>query len=99
MGLIFMGVDWIGEIPSNWDLKKLKHLTYLKARVGWHGLKADEFSLDENLPYCITGTDFNNGIINWETCYRINEERYNEDTYIQLKENDLLVYLSRKTAP
>lgn len=85
------GIDWIGEIPSHWESKKLKYVTYLKARVGWHGLKADEFSLDENLPYCITGTDFNNGIINWETCYHINDDRYNEDTYIQLKENDLLV--------
>ena len=85
------GLDWIGNIPSDWNLKKLKHLSYLKARVGWHGLKADEFSLDKQLPYCITGTDFNDGIINWESCYRISEDRYNEDLYIQLKENDLLV--------
>lgn len=85
------GIEWIGEIPEHWELKKLKHITYLKARVGWHGLKADEFLLDEDLPYCITGTDFYKGIINWETCYHISEERYNEDTYIQLKENDLLV--------
>lgn len=85
------GIEWIGDIPNDWPLKKLKYITYLKARVGWHGLKADEFNLDEALPYCITGTDFNDGIINWETCYHISEDRYNEDSYIQLKENDLLV--------
>jgi type I restriction enzyme S subunit len=84
-------IKWIPEIPENWKLKKLKYTSYLKARVGWHGLKADEFNNDVSLPYCITGTDFRNGEINWENCYHISEERYNEDPYIQLKENDLLI--------
>ncbi len=85
------GIDWIGDIPSHWEVKKLKYITYMKARVGWHGLKADEFSLDENLPYCVTGTDLIKGKVNWSSCYRISEERYEEDPYIKLKENDLLV--------
>ncbi len=57
------GVEWIGEIPNTWQMKKLKHLSYLKARVGWHGLKADEFSLVENLPYCITGQISTRGLL------------------------------------
>lgn len=84
-------IKWLSEVPNNWDLKKLKHVSYLKARVGWHGLKADEFNKDNSLPFCITGTDFYNGKINWENCYHISEERYNEDPYIQVSENDLLV--------
>jgi type I restriction enzyme, S subunit len=83
------GVEWIGEIPEGWLLRRLKHNTYIKARVGWHGLKSDEFTTTG--PYCITGTDFINGEINWKSCYRIGTERYNEDPYIQLKENDLLI--------
>ncbi len=84
------GIEWIGDIPSKWNIKKLKYNTYIKARVGWHGLKSDEFSLDEKV-YCVTGTDFKNGAINWESCYKITEERYDEDPYIQLRENDLLI--------
>lgn len=83
------GVDWIGEIPSHWLLRKLKHNTYIKARVGWHGLKSTEFK-DEG-PYCVTGTDFIDGRIQWEGCYRVSKERYDEDPYIQLKEDDLLI--------
>jgi len=84
------GIEWIGEIPIKWDLKKIKHGSYVKGRIGWKGLKSDEF-LMEGFAYLITGTDFNNGIVNWNTCYYIDQERYEEDPFIQLKEGDLLI--------
>lgn len=84
------GIEWIGEIPKHWEVKRLKFNTYIKARVGWHGLRSDEFSLNDGV-YCVTGTDFMNGKVNWETCYRVSEDRYNEDPYIQLREDDLLI--------
>ncbi|MBI5055678.1 MAG: restriction endonuclease subunit S [Nitrospirae bacterium] len=84
------GIEWLGEIPEHWGVKRLKFNTYIKARVGWHGLRADEFSLTEGV-FCVTGTDLQNGEINWENCYRVSEERYEEDPYIQLRGNDLLI--------
>ncbi len=83
------GIEWLGKIPEHWTKKKIKHTTYVKGRIGWQGLKSDEF-IDEG-PYLITGTDFLNGKINWESCYHISKQRYDEDTYIQLRENDLLI--------
>ena len=47
--------------------KKIKHNTYVKGRIGWQGLKSDEF-IDEG-PYLVTGTDFNDKLVNWNTCY------------------------------
>ena len=41
----------------------------LRARIGWQGLRADEF-LDYG-PYLVTGTDFVNGKVNWDTCYHV----------------------------
>ena len=84
------GIAWIGKIPIQWRLKKIKHTTYVKGRVGWKGLTSDEF-LEEGYSYLITGTDFNNGQVSWDTCYHIDQERYEEDPYIQLKEDDLLI--------
>lgn len=82
-------IEWIGKIPEVWDLTKIKYNTYVKGRVGWHGLSTSDF-IEKGLNL-VTGTDFNNGIINWQTCYHISKERYDEDPYIQLKENDLLI--------
>lgn len=61
----------------------------LRARIGWQGLRADEFQ--DYGPYLVTGTDFVNGKVNWDTCYHVTEERFNQDTGIQLRERDLLV--------
>jgi type I restriction enzyme, S subunit len=82
-------VKWIGVIPEHWEVKKIKYTTYVKGRIGWQGLKSDEF-IDEG-PFLVTGTDFNNGVVNWDGCYHISEERYNEALPIQLQEDDLLI--------
>ena len=70
------GIEWIGEIPKEWEVGRIKYNYYLKGRIGWQGLKANEF-LDDGA-YLVTGTDFCNGHVNWDTCYHISEERYNE---------------------
>lgn len=83
------GIEWIGDIPQSWNLLKLKYFSYLKGRIGWQGLSADEF-IDEG-PYLITGTDFENGRIQFERSYHISNERYNQAPEIQLRCGDLLV--------
>ncbi|MCF7965221.1 MAG: restriction endonuclease subunit S [Methylobacter tundripaludum] len=63
--------------------------SYLKGRIGWQGLRASEFT-DEG-PYLITGTDFSNGLIAWERCYHVTEERFAEAHYIHVRDGDLLI--------
>jgi type I restriction enzyme S subunit len=83
------GVEWLGKIPKEWGHRKLKGICYMKGRIGWQGLKQSEFI--EEGPYLITGMNFKNGLINWDECYHITEERYNEAPEIQLKLNDILM--------
>ena len=83
------GIAWIGDVPESWKLLKLKYFSYLKGRIGWQGLTADEF-IDEG-PYLITGTDFENGRIQFERSYHISEARYAQAPEIQLQIGDLLV--------
>jgi len=82
-------VEWIGALPKHWQIKRIKHTTYVKGRIGWQGLKSDEL-IDEG-PYLVTGTDFETGRVNWNNSYHVSVERYDEDPFIQLKENDLLI--------
>ena len=83
------GIKWIGEIPEEWEVVPMKAHFYMKGRIGWQGLKADEF-IDEG-PFLVTGTDFLNGKVNWDTCYHISEERFNEAPEIHVKNNDILI--------
>ena len=83
------GIEWIGDIPSHWKILRLKYASTLKGRIGWQGLRTDEYI--EEGPFLITGTDFDNGVINWDSCVHISEGRFNQDINIQIKEDDLLV--------
>jgi type I restriction enzyme S subunit len=80
---------WIGHYPSAWKLTRVKFVTYVKARVGWHGLKSDDFT-DEG-PYLVTGSDFVGPVIEWRNCYHCDIARYDQDPYIQLQNGDLLI--------
>ncbi|WP_396602050.1 restriction endonuclease subunit S [Algibacter sp. R77976] len=79
----------IGLIPKDWDIESIKNSTYLKGRIGWQGLRADEFI--EEGPFLVTGTDFIDGEIKWGNCYHVSEERFAEAQYIQLKNDDFLI--------
>lgn len=83
------GVEWIGEIPEDWHTIRIKFTSWLKGRIGWDGLKSTEF-VDVG-PYLITGTDFKNGGIDWNSCVHISNERFAEDELLHIKENDLLI--------
>lgn len=84
------GVPWIGEIPKEWTLVRLKRACTLHGRIGWNGLRSDEFQFESDA-YLVTGQDFKRSEIDWDNCFQINKERYDEDPFIQLKNGDLLV--------
>ena len=83
------GVKWLGEIAEHAEIIKLKNFSYIKGRIGWQGLNSNDF-IDEG-PYCVTGTDFKNGRVNWSSCYHVSEERYFMDSKIHIQNGDLLV--------
>ena len=81
--------SWIESYSNSWGLGKIGSLCYLKGRIGWQGLTASEYQ--ETGPYLITGTDFIDGKINWETCEHITEKRYEEAAPIKVRNGDLLI--------
>ena len=83
------GLMWVREYPSHWNLTKVKYEAYVKARVGWHGLKTDDFT--DVGPYLVTGSDFKSSVISWKDCYHCDLDRYEQDPYIQLRNGDLLL--------
>lgn len=83
------GIEWIGMMPKHWELIRIKNTSWLKGRIGWQGLRSDEFL--EDGPFLITGTDFQNGYVNWDTCVHISEKRFMEDPLLHIKEGDLLI--------
>lgn len=75
---------------GEWQSKRLGNTATLKARIGWQGLTTAEY-LDFGDYYLVTGTNLKGGRVDWDSCHYVNESRYKQDKYIQLKEHDVLV--------
>ena len=80
----------IAIIPEDWDVQSLGTNSILKARIGWQGLTTAEYLTDGEY-YLITGTEFINGRIDWDNCYYVKKQRYQQDRNIQVRKNDILV--------
>lgn len=89
MNLQQTNIPWIGKIPVHWEVKRIKHVATVKARIGWQALTTEEY-IDEG-PYLVTGTDFRDGIVDWKSAAHVSDQRWAIDSNIQLEEDDLLL--------
>lgn len=83
------GIEWIGQIPQHWDSIKLKFCSYIRARLGWKGLKAEEY-VEEGYPLLSAFNIVNSKLI-FENLNFINQFRYDESPEIKLQTNDILL--------
>lgn len=84
------GLEWIGEIPEHWECVKFKYIILTKARLGWKGLKADEYV--EQSPYGFLSTpNIKNNAIAFDKAYFITKSRYEESPEIMLEVGDVLL--------
>lgn len=80
----------VGVIPNDWDVRNIIQISTMKARIGWQGLTVSEY-LDKGDYYLITGTDFDNGKIIWNSCNFVDKSRFDQDKNIQVKSGDILI--------
>lgn len=80
----------LGIIPEDWQLQSVGKYCTVKARIGWQGLRSDEY-LTFGEYGLITSTDIVNGSINWGTCYFVSKARYLQDSNIIVQEDDTLI--------
>lgn len=73
-----------------WEQRKLSELATMNARIGWQNLRTSEF-LDSGDYLLITGTDFDNGRIKYNTCHYVEKKRFDQDTKIQLSTGSILI--------
>ena len=82
-------IEWVGHIPEHWGTSYLGFECSVKARLGWRGLKADEY-VDEGFVFLAT-PNIKDKEIDFENVDRITKERYDESPEIMLREGDVLV--------
>ena len=102
IGSYFMSLDYLITLHQRislyffkintfvWEQRKLSELATMHARIGWQNLRTSEF-LDAGDYMLITGTDFEDGKVNYSTCHYVEKERYDQDKNIQIKNGNILI--------
>ena len=70
--------------------EKIGDICTVKARIGWQGLTRKEY-LEDGEYHLVTGIDFKGNKIDFDKCYYVTKQRYEQDENIQLKVGDVLV--------
>ena len=83
------GIEWIDSIPVSWDITRIGYESWIRARLGWKGLKADEY-VDEGYPF-LSAFNIVRNKLDWDSLNYIDEFRYEESPEIKLKVGDLIL--------
>ena len=82
-------VEWIDSVPEHWKASYLGFECSVKARLGWKGLKAEEY-VDDGYVFLAT-PNIKDNEVDFINVNRITKERYDESPEIILEKGDVLV--------
>lgn len=76
-------------MSERWQADQLGKYCYIKARIGWRGLAASEYT--ESGPFLIAGKHIQSGRVDWDAADHISEFRYRESSEIALAKGDVIL--------
>ncbi len=77
-----------GELPEWWAEARLEDFVYIAGRIGWRGLKAEEYT--ESGPLFLSVHSLNKGeYVDFTVAKHISQDRYDESPEIKLREDDI----------
>ena len=82
-------IEWVPSIPSHWDTARFVYKNWIRSRLGWKGLKAEEY-VEDGYPF-LSAFNINNNYLCWEQLNYITQERYDESQEIKLRVGDILL--------
>lgn len=88
-GVADNGIITDSSVGLSWDRVKIGYKSWIRARLGWRGLKATEY-VDEGYPF-VSAFNIQNDKLSWQNLNFINQFRYDESPEIKLSVGDILL--------
>jgi len=91
------GVEWIGEIPNDWELLRLKYASEIIGRIGFRGYTIADI-VEKNLgAISLSPSNISNQKLNLDECTYISWEKYDESPEIQIFPRDIVMVKTGST--
>ena len=91
------GVEWIGEIPEHWEVKKLKELCKAFGRIGFRGYTTSDLVNEGEGAITISPSNIKKEHMTFEKCSYLSWKKYEESPEIQIFNDDVLIVKTGST--
>jgi len=86
------GVEWIGEIPEHWEVKKLKYVLKSQGRIGFKGYTTSDLVAEDEGALTLGASHLNwEGEIDLSNPVYISWRKYYESPEIMVSKNDIII--------
>ena len=85
------GIEWLGEIPEHWEVKKIKHFCKIQGRIGFKGYKSSDLVSEGQGALTLGATHISKkNKIDLSNPVYLNWEKYFESPEIMVKKGDIV---------
>src|SRR5690554_2190705 len=91
------GVDWIGEIPEHWEVRKLKSYCTAFGRIGFRGYTTADLVDEGDGAITISPSNIKEMNMEFNSNSYLSWFKYNESPEIKIRENDILIVKTGST--
>ena len=85
------GIDWIGEIPKEWRVKRIKHSCKLFGRIGFRGYTADDLVNEGEGAITLSPSNMDGIKLDFSHCSYLSWDKYEESPEIKVAVGDVLL--------
>jgi len=84
------GIDWLGDIPEHWEVKRLKYLVKIFGRIGFRGYTVADIVQPKQGAISLSPSNIVSNELSLEVLTYISWEKYYESPEIQIFEDDIV---------
>lgn len=84
------GVEWIGDIPEEWEVKRIKFAAEVWGRIGFRGYKSEDLNKDGIGAITLSPSNMKSFNMDYSNVTYLSWEKYNESPEIKIQNGDIL---------
>lgn len=85
------GIEWIGEVPEEWEISKVKYIANVCGRIGYRGYTTNDLVSAGEGALTIGGKHITHNYLNLSDSDYISWEKYYESPEIMLEKGDIVM--------
>jgi len=91
------GVEWLGDVPEHWEVKKLKYVANLFGRIGFRGYTTDDLVDEGEGAITLSPSNMKDGKLHLEKSTYISWKKHYESPEIIIKKEDIVIVKTGST--